>query len=348
MYNQGKMGPKPKELAEDVDAAQMDQWQSNILYNVSTIPEFKPFCEPLVTWQISSPEVLHQTRGFMSDTTRGGVTASQKVERLEQMLSYIASYVPVFIREDIVRNSTSLDSVFKIIRNYYSIKRSETNFMKYLQIVWEPNERPERLYQRLRFHLQSNLLRADDGMLHNGKVVTVDEVMSPTVERLIVLRWMELIHSKLQPMVARTFAYDCQRMSSKDLQPMIRDGLDGLLEQLKTEETMSSANAIRTDYNSRPRPPREFKPNNQFANQKVNQYSAARKPNFKQPNKAETCRLCKAEGRMPYGHSLITCEYISKGERRDMVKAYSVEVFEQAENINEETFPDMEENEPSE
>jgi hypothetical protein len=38
---------------------------------------------------------------------------------------------------------------------------------------------------------------------------------------------MELIHPKLPIFVQRTFAYDLQRMTLKDLQPQIVDALDG-------------------------------------------------------------------------------------------------------------------------
>ena len=103
--------------------------------------------------------------------------------------------------------------------------------MKFSSIVWDNGERPERLYQRILAHLQGNLLRKDSKLKHDGTTPTHGEDISTTVERLAVLRWMELIHPSLPALVQRTFAYDLQRMTLKDLQPQITDALDGFLEE---------------------------------------------------------------------------------------------------------------------
>ena len=51
---------------------------------------------------------------------------------------------------------------------------------------------------------------------------------------------MELIHPSLPALVQRTFAYDLQRMTLKDLQPQITDALDGFLEELRQNEVEAS------------------------------------------------------------------------------------------------------------
>ena len=43
--------------------------------------------------------------------------------------------------------------------------------------------------------------------------------MSPTVKRIAVLRWIELIHPNLPALVQRTFAYDLQRMTERYAAP---------------------------------------------------------------------------------------------------------------------------------
>ena len=64
--------------------------------------------------------------------------------------------------------------------------------------------------------------------------------MSPTVERIAVLKWMELINPSLPSLVARTFANDLQKMTLKDLQPQIVSALDGFLEELRHDEVKAS------------------------------------------------------------------------------------------------------------
>jgi hypothetical protein len=38
----------------------------------------------------------------------------------------------------------------------------------------------------------------------------------------------------------------------------------------------------------------------------------------------QQCRLCKAEGRPFYGHTMSTCRYIAEAEKQDLVRSYNV------------------------
>jgi hypothetical protein len=51
---------------------------------------------------------------------------------------------------------------------------------------------------------------------------------------------MGLIDPRLPQLVARTFAYDLQRMTLKDIQPQIVNGLDGFLEELRQDDIHAS------------------------------------------------------------------------------------------------------------
>ena len=100
--------------------------------------------------------------------------------------------------------------------------------MAFSQISWEGHDKecPECLYRRLLSHLQDNLLKKGAKLKHNDKTPTRDEFLCLTVERLAVLRWKELIDPRLPQLVVRTFAYDLQRMTLKDIQPQIANGLE--------------------------------------------------------------------------------------------------------------------------
>ncbi len=129
------------------------------------------------------------------------MSAAAKVTVLEQMLGLIAQFVPHYLSNDIVKGSSALEQVWQSIRKYYGFKQSEVQFMKYSAIKLEEGERPERLYQRLIAHLQDNTLTKDSPLMYNGDKVSTAETISPTVERLAVLRWMELIHPGLPALV---------------------------------------------------------------------------------------------------------------------------------------------------
>ena len=91
--------------------------------------------------------------------------------------------------------------------------------------------------QTIMAHLHDNLLTKDGKVRHNGMVLKKNEEISPTVERLAVLRWLELIDSRLHKLVARTFAQDLQERSLKDIQPQISSSLPGFVDELKREDS---------------------------------------------------------------------------------------------------------------
>ena len=312
--------PKPWKLTEEESFASYTSWQHNLIYTLSRDDDCKPFLKAGTTWN----------RLTSADPKRG-IADAAKAANLQQMLGLITQWVPHYLATDITNNSTSMDSIWQFIRKYYGFQQSETQFMKLSSIVWEEGERPERLYQRILAHFQDNLLRKDSKLKHNEATPDVDEDMSPTVERMAVLRWIELIHPSLPALVQRTFAYDLQRMTLKDLQPQIADALDGFLEELRHDEIKASRVYTPSAYNNKSRnrtPHRSFKPKPQFThNQSPKPFSSGKPSNS---NGKPQCRVCKSEGRQHLGHTMYQCDYISKAEKRNLVRSYRVETDEGA------------------
>ena len=115
--------------------------------------------------------------------------------------------------------STGMDSIWQFIREYYSLEQSEASFIKFLAIHKEENERPMRLYYRLLSHTHDNLLTSESNLQYNDQKYGKYEMMSPTLERYIDLRWMELLDPRLPNLVMRYFSHDLRRRTLKDLQP---------------------------------------------------------------------------------------------------------------------------------
>ena len=300
--------PKPWKLTEDESFSSFTSWQNNILYVLNQDDSFKRYLTPTSKWNKLTSADPH--RGFADDgediRTAKRLTAQQKAANLNQMLGLISQWVPHYLSNDIVKNSTDMPSIWQFIRKYYGFQQSESNFMKFSSMTWEDGERPERLYQRILAHLQDNMLTAGCKLKHDGAAVTKDEDMSPTVERLAVLRWMELIHPSLPALVQRTFAYDLQRMTLKDLQPQIVDALDGFLEELRTDEIKASKSNVSTRF----RKPVKPWPQSRST-------STSKRPSTPKPE----CRLCKAEGRRFTQHALSDCDHITRAERRSLIRS---------------------------
>ena len=328
----GKLNQKQWKLTEHETFSSYSQWKHNLLTLLETDGNFAPFLAAGATW--AKKTVRNPLRGFVDDEE--GLTAAEKVANLHRMLGVISQWVPVFLCTDIVDNSTSLDAVWRSVRKYYGFQQSETQFIKFSQIVWEDGERPERLFQRILAHLQDNLLRSDSSLRHDGELPTYNEEMSPSLERMAVLRWLELIHPSLLSLVMRTFAYDLQRMTLKDLQPQICDALDGFLEELRQDDIKASR--VYTPAAERPRYASSFNtPRQQPSSSR--QRSPAPRVRFASGPKSSTsrtqpqartntlyCRVCRAEGRPYSGHDLFGCDYISNAEKRSMVSVKQVEV----------------------
>ena len=136
---------------------------------------------------------------------------------------------------------------------------------------------------------------------HNDRNPTKDEDISPTIERLAVLHWMELIQPSLPALVQCTFAYDLQRMTLKDLQPLIADALDGFLEEMRHDDIKTAC---------------VFTP---FKQKKPFSYKKQKSKFTSQTRQKATpelqCRVCQGEHKPYIGHSVAQCNYISRADK---------------------------------
>jgi hypothetical protein len=264
------------------------------------------------------------------DEAADGTKKEDKVAHLNNMLEYIAQFVPHFLTYELVHESTSMKSVWQIIRQYYNIQQSEAHFLKLSYIKWEgrDKERPEHLYRRILSHLTDNLLKADGGLKHNNQTPTADESLSPTVERLAVHRWLELIDPRLPMLVARTFATDLLTKTLKDIQPLIANAMDSLLEQLNNEDLQlvatSKIQALQIDESDEEIQIAQVTSRSKFQSRfpqrpyPVNRSIPRSRQSDQKPRLQ--CLLCQGWGRPSVGHDMATCKYISEGQKQAMAR----------------------------
>ena len=254
--------------------------------------------------------------------------------------------------KDIIEETTKTSDIFKILRNYYQFAPSESTFLKFSAIKRETTagtlERPLHLYLRLRQFIRDNLLLSSGKIQHDGAVPSRDEVLSPTTERLIVLRWLEILHPCLPSHVAHVFAQDLQTKSLKDLQPRINEQIEDLLIQAqnKSEEVNISYAKVSnyTRGGSGPRifskfpgkndvPYRSFRGSNSQGYQKSYENSSPR-GGFQYSDKyiskrtPKTCPACRSVGEPFIGHDIQNCKKIPPGDKGDILKTFNLEVLE--------------------
>ena len=207
----------------------------NLLYHISLNNDFACFLEG--EWQKKSVA----NHGLQADgnevaDVRDRKTAAQKGILLDRLLGIVAQFAPSLLRNDILRNSTSMSWIWKRIRKYYSFSQSEANFLKLASIHRKDDERYETLYQRLLAHLEDNLLTTTCGLTHDGAAPAANEELSPTAERLAVYLWLILIDQRLPLHVARVYSHELQSMTLKDLQPRLSENMDSILQDLNAQE----------------------------------------------------------------------------------------------------------------
>ena len=177
---------------------------------------------------------------------------AESARHLNQFLGVIASLSPPLLHGDIINDTTKLSDIYKLLRTYYQFVPSESTFMKFAsikrEIVGGNLERPLHLYLRMRQFIRDNLLLSSGHIYHDGKLPSADEKLSPTTERLIVLRWLEILHPTLPAHITNVFSHDLQTKSLKDIQPRISEQIHDLLLQVESKESCLETQLSRVSF----------------------------------------------------------------------------------------------------
>ena len=191
---------------------------------------YASFLVPGVKWLEYSPRNPH--RGLSDDNYANGkmigTTAKQKLGHLHAMLEFIANYCPTSIHDAIVGESTSIEAVWKTIRNHYGFHYEGCKLLDIGDIKFEENECPEELYGRLMKSVRDNMVDGETAISH-----TRHESFSPTLESLVVLMWLNLIDKDLPQLVKRRFKTALRTHTLASLKPSISQAMHMLREELK-------------------------------------------------------------------------------------------------------------------
>lgn len=159
------------------------------------------------TWTKKNP--TNPTRGLIYDDEAvpeaSRRTSAQKLAHLELMLGLIANYCPIISRNSIIKLSTSVNTIWQSIRMHFGFQTTGGHFLDFDHIRLEPGERPEDLFQRLTSFVEDNLLTLGGRISHHGGHPEADEEVSPSLEKMIVLTWLRLIHKDLPSLVKQRY-----------------------------------------------------------------------------------------------------------------------------------------------
>lgn len=291
--------PKQWSLTTDETITSYESWRQNLLYILSSDSDFGPFLTDGFEW--GKKTSTSPNRGFRDDAqdAPNRKTAQQKSATLDMMLGMIANFCPVIARSSIVKSSTSLASIWQLIRRHYGFQSSGAHFLDLTTIQLRPNERPEDLYQRLVAFFEDNLLTVQSGLSHCGDLPTSDEDMSPSLENTVVCLWLQLIRPGLPQLVKQKYGAELRNKTLASLRPEISTALDSLLEELTSTE---DAKVLRA-------------------------FSNSGRQHAHRPTKS--CTLCKAAGRPFTTHFLSECKLLPAADRRAIARSRLTQDLEQ-------------------
>ena len=299
--------PKQWVLTKSETITSFESWKQNMIYTLSLDNNFANFLLDGSTW-------LKQTnanplRGLTDDpnTVDAAIrrTAVQKAAHLNLMLGQIANFCPIISRNSITKNTTSVKDIWQIIRQHFGFQSTGSHFIDFDSIKLENDERPEDLFQRITAFVEDNMLKSDGGITHHNVAPATDEELSPSIENLIVLRWLQLLHKDLPKLIKLKYGTELRRKTLASIKPEISLALDSLMEELDNQETTKVMRAS------------AFNPN------RSKQYLRPNRPTNQQTPNQKICPLCKATGR-EHNHFLSSCKYLPPNDRRFMSRVRSI------------------------
>jgi hypothetical protein len=117
-------------LASATSLTSFEAWRQHLQYTLSLDPNFAGFLIDGFTWQKKTN--AQPLRDFADDgedvAEANRRTAAQKCIHLELILGQIINYCPIISRNTIVKNSTSISSIWQSIRLHYGFQSTEAHF----------------------------------------------------------------------------------------------------------------------------------------------------------------------------------------------------------------------------
>ena len=314
MASTSMRAPKQWCLTKQETITSFETWKQNLQFLLAQDPNFACFLADGATWLRKTAAQplrgLHDDDHSIPDNLRR--TAQQKVNHLDLMLGQIANYCPIISRNTIIKYSTSMTSIWQAIRLHFGFQATGSHFLDYAQIHLEVEERPEDLFQRLMAFIDDSLLKTDGGISHHTEVPAVDEELSPTLENVVVLQWLHLIHRDLPRLVKQRYGTELRTRTLASIKPEISLALDSLLEELRTTE---EAKIMRSGA-PQSTPVRGFSSSSSSDRQRTAPSRVSR-----------ICPLCKLANR-PHGHFLSKCQFLPEADRRYLARARVIAVLD--------------------
>lgn len=294
-------------------------WQENLVYVLTLDARFTSFMEDGEDseWEDGDADNHGFVDGIQVENQPAPQTAVQKVRKLHLMLGQIANYCNVISRHQILHESTSLNSIWEMIREHFGFNVTGSRFLDLSSIRLRPGEKPADLYQRIVCFFTDNLFTRSSKLTHKGKEPTVDEKLTPTLQNTVVLIWLERIHAGLPGLVKQRYGTELRNKTLASIKSEISQALDSMLEELGSGE---DTRVMRLQPSRSSNYQRGRGNNRMFRNQSSYRGSF----NSQQPSNPKICSICKTANISGWdNHYLSQCKHLSDPDRKRLAMSTS-------------------------
>lgn len=350
---------QPKELpADQLTSAEFKPWQNHLtnflqqdVENFRFLPggkyaNWSPANETVNNKRIAALVANDEDKQVIDDSADLPAVKSGKKEtllnrrnaQLGKMLQHIVSFVHYTEADDIDQSSTSVEWIFKYLKQHYNIEAKGSNFLKITEHSYKSGTLPQVFYKQFRTSFLNNLRKEGEVMTHKGgKVLTQNEVLSPSFEDAIVLWALEKIDPRLPKKVRKDYEH---RLAGNtyliDLQVTIFQSIPTMLEEL---DRQAEVNALTTVGEGEPSIA-AIRPS--FGRGRRDNMRGGRGAGTRTPKRAWSrnyCRLCHAAGKPAQifeSHNIGTCSFFDSRDRKDMfVSLKAMNLDEQEDDVDE-------------
>ena len=307
---------KPEKLdkiQKPIDEAKYFQWNETLLDCANQKADWSEFTKPSATWKARN-----------EDPTRGEADVNKRAH-LNSYITYVATFAPGSLVHDIINESTGNAYIDSRIRSMYQLKSTGASAFKYWKKTKSFNHAGSQTYQDFYYELRAvkyeTLMKAGQEGTFQGKKITADEVMTPSIQNSIVVDWLAGIDEDLIEEVEQYYARDLENVSLVDMQETIAQGLPALLSKIKTKkdigaykvklEKQITAGAVRGNRGGGRGGSRYGRNTSGLQRQSAVGQS--------QPSSRQECSLCKSYGFIFRAgtHSLKDCFALKALQKRD-------------------------------
>ena len=246
----------PNQLPDrGVSETQFNIWIEELEVYLSQEEDFRSFLadEAYAEWQAqeNTPDRLTEVKGAdaaLPGRTRASDNAKLKIRQrqLRTVLSVVGKCVSIGHYDSVMRNSTSLQWIYDMLRCDYDIQKKGIHFFNLLDLKHDPAKlTPTAFYNQYRTLITGNLAKKNDVIKYKGNVgLAADEKMSPMLEDLVLLDAVREIDARL-PAHIRSFYTHKMSPSDKlmDFKNDIFTNIPKFLQELDKEENLASMKA---------------------------------------------------------------------------------------------------------